>query len=237
VNEAFARKFFPGEQAVGQILKRDGIDWHIVGVCRDIKYSDIKSGIPPTVYLSFRQKATGSAFFALRTALPPLAVATAARRIVAGLDPNIPLTDLGTQTQIRNGMITQQRLFALLCSFLALLAVLLSCIGLYGLIAYHVSRRIGEIGIRMALGATRGRIAGPILREALTLGAIGVTVGVALALALSGLVKSQLYGVEPNGAWTILSAGLGLVLVALASAWIPARRAARVNPMVALRTE
>ncbi|MEO8429213.1 MAG: ABC transporter permease [Verrucomicrobiota bacterium] len=237
VNEAFARKFFPGEQSVGQTLKRDGTDWQIVGVCRNSKYSDIQADIPPTVYLSFRQKATGSAFFALRTSLPPLGVATAARRIVAGLDPNIPPTDLGTQTQILDGAFSQQRLFAVLCSFLAVLAVLLSCIGLYGLIAYHVSRRTGEIGIRMALGATRGRIAGPILREALTLGATGVAVGVALALALSQLVKSQLYGVEPNDPWTILAAGLALVLVALASAWIPARRAARVNPMVALRTE
>ena len=237
VNEAFARKFFPGEQSVGQTLKRDGTDWQIVGVCRNIKYSDIQADIPPTVYLSFRQKATGSAYFALRTSLPPLGVATAARRIVAGLDPNIPLTDLGTQTQILDGAFSQQRLFAVLCSLLAVLAVLLSCIGLYGLIAYHVSRRIGEIGIRMALGATRGRITCPILREALTLSATGVAVGVALALVLSRLVKSRLYGVEPNDPWTILTAGLALVLVALASAWIPARRAARVNPMEALRTE
>jgi predicted permease len=237
VNEAFARKFFPGEQAVGQTLKRGGEDWHIVGVCRNIKYSEIQAETPPTVYLTFRQKATGAAFFVLRTSLPPLAVATAARRILAGLDPNIPVTDLGTQTQIRNGTNTQQRLFAVLCSFLAVLAVLLSCIGLYGLISYHVSRRIGEIGIRMALGATPSRIASPILREALTLGAIGVAVGVALALALSRLVKSQLYGVEPNDAWTILTAGLGLIMVALASAWFPARHAARVNPMVTLRTE
>lgn len=237
VNEAFARKFFPGEQAVGRTLTWSDVDWHIVGVCRDLKYSDIKAEMPPTVYLSFRQNATGSAFFALRTSLPPLGVTTAARRVIAAMDANIPLTDLATQAQILTGKFSRERLFAVFCSLLALLAVLLSCVGLYGLMAYLVSRRTGEIGIRMALGATRPRIAGPILGDALLLGGIGVSAGILLALALARLIKSQLYGVEPNDALTIVLTGVVLILVAIVAAWIPARRAVRVNPMVALRAE
>jgi predicted permease len=237
VNEAFAHKFFPGEPAVGQILKRNNADWHIVGVCRDIKYSDVKAEAPPTLYLSFRQNAAHSAFFALRTALPPVGVAAAARRIVAALDPNIPVTDLATQAQIRDGMNSQQRLFAVLCTLLAALAVMLSCIGLYGLMAYHVSRRTGEIGIRIALGATRRLIAGPILREAFALGAFGVAVGALLATVLSKFIKSQLYGIQPNDTLTIVTASLGLILLALAAAWLPARRATRVDPITALRCE
>ena len=237
VNEAFARKFFPGEYPVGQTLKRDDDNWQIVGVCRDIKYADIKSEVPPTVYLSFRQKPTGSAFFALRTVLPSLALATAARKAMAAIDPDIPLTDLSTQEQIRDGAISQQRTFAFLCSSLAVLAVLLSCIGLYGLMAYHVSRRTGEIGVRMALGAQAADVARSILREALVLVGFGIAIGLPAAFAVTRLIHGQLYGVRPNDPATFAIGTVTLVAVAFGAAWLPARRAARVDPMVALRSE
>jgi predicted permease len=237
VNEAFARKFFPGEYPVGRTLKRDGDDWQIVGVCRDIKYADIKAEVPPTVYLSFRQKATGSAFFALRTPLPSPEVATAARKAIAAIDPNIPLTDLSTQAQIRAGAFGQQRMFAILCGSLAVFAVLLSCVGLYGLTAYHVSRRAKEFGIRMALGATRGRISGPILLDAVRLGVVGVAFGVPVVFALTRLVQAQLYGVQALDPTTICSAVVTILALSFFAAWIPAHRAASVNPIEALRNE
>jgi len=237
VNETFARKYLPEENPVGQILKADGADWQIAGVCRDAKYTDIKEDVPPTVYFSFRQNSTGGAYFALRTSLPPLAVTTAARKAVAAIDPRVPLADITTQEQVRDKRISQERLFATLCGSLAGLAVLLSCIGLYGLTSYNVARRTSEIGLRMALGATPGRVAGRILREALLLALVGVAVGLPAAFAAGGLIRSQLYGVMPYDPLAIVTVVVALVAVALIAAWRPARRAARIDPMVALRCE
>jgi predicted permease len=237
VNEAFARKYLPDQYPIGQTLKRDAEEWRIVGVCRNIKYSDIKADAPPTVYLPFRQHSMGSAFFLLRTVLPPLSVATAARKVVSSMDPNIPVTDISTQEQVRDKGISRERMFATLCSWLAGLAVLLSCIGLYGLMAYHVTRRSGEIGIRMALGATRWQVAAPVLREAMMLLAAGVSFGAPLTSGLTQLIRSHLYGVQPSDPATLcLAVGL-LLVVAVVAAWIPARRAAEIDPMNALRYE
>jgi ABC-type antimicrobial peptide transport system permease subunit len=223
---------------VGQILRRkDDTDWQIVGVCRDAKYTDIKNEVPPTVYFSFRQDSVGGAYLALRTSLPPLAVATAARKAVAAIDPRIPLADITTQEQVRDKRISQERLFATLCSALAGLALLLSCIGLYGLTAYNVARRTSEIGLRMALGATPRHVAAPVLREALLLSLLGVAVGLPAAFAAGRLIRSQLYGVVPHDPLALAAAVAALVAVALAAAWLPARRAARIDPMAALRCE
>jgi len=238
VNETFARRYLSAENPLGQILRRkDDTDWQIVGVCRDAKYTDIKNDIPPTVYFSFRQDSVGGAYFALRTSLPPLAVATAARKAVAAIDPRIPLSDITTQKQVRDKRISQERLFATLCGALAGLAVLLSCIGLYGLMAYNVARRTSEIGLRMALGATGRHVAFPVLREALLLSLIGVAVGLPAAFAAGRLIRSQLYGVAPYDPLALAAAVGALVAVALFAAWLPARRAARIDPMVALRCE
>jgi ABC-type antimicrobial peptide transport system permease subunit len=189
------------------------------------------------VYFTFRQDSVGSAFFALRTALPPLAAATAARKAVAAIDPNVPLTNISTQEQVRDSKIAQERLFAALCGTLAGLAVLLSCIGLYGLMAYNVARRTNEIGIRMALGATRRNVAWPILHEAVLLVLTGLAVGIPVALGLARLIRSQLYGVGSADPAVFAGGTLLLIAVALLSAWLPARRAARVNPIKALRAE
>jgi len=242
VNETFVRNYLPNEYPVGQTLRAgelngSPIDWQIVGVCRDAKYTGIKTEVPPTVYFSYRQDRPYAAYFALRTAVPPLALVSAARKAVAAVDPNVPLSDITTQKAVRDQGISQETMFATLCGALAGLAVLLACIGLYGLMAYNVARRTGEIGIRMALGATRRNIAAPIVREALLLAGAGVAVGVLGALALSRLIESQLYGVTPNDPLSLAVAGCALVAAAAAAAWVPARRAAKVEPMTALRTE
>lgn len=237
VNETFARKYLAEEYPIGQVLNVNGADWQIVGVCSDTKYTSIKNDIPPTMYLSFRQDSIGFACFAVRTALPPLAMATAARKAVAAVDPNVPLADITTQEAVRDKKISQEIMFATLVGALAGLAVLLACIGLYGLTAYNVARRTSEIGIRMALGATRANVAWPILREALLLAVVGLAVGVPVALGLARLIASQLYGVAPTDPVTLIGCSVLLIAVALVSAWIPARRAAKIDPMQALRYE
>jgi predicted permease len=242
VNETFVRTYFPNENPLGQTLQAgrlNGVpfDWQIVGVCRDAKYADIKTDVPPTIYFSYRQNGTGSAYFAVRTSLPPFSIIAAARKAVGAIDPNVPLADITTQEAVRDRGVAPEIMFATLVSALAGLAVLLACIGLYGLLAYNVARRTSEIGIRMALGAQRGDIAHPILREALLLAAAGLVVGVPAALALAQLIKNQLYGVAPTDPFSLTLGAVLLLAVAALAAWLPARRAARVDPMIALRAE
>jgi ABC-type antimicrobial peptide transport system permease subunit len=219
------------------MVKVGNSEWQIVGIYRDAKYGDIKIDVPPTVYFSYRQSGTSSAYFAMRTALPPLSIVSAARKAVAAVDPNVPLADITTQEAVLDRRIAPERMFATLVSALAGLAVLLACIGLYGLLAYNVARRTSEIGIRLALGAQQGDISRPILREALLLAVAGLAIGVPAALALAQLVKSQLYGVAPADPLTLIAGALLLLVIALLAAWIPARRAARVDPLEALRAE
>jgi predicted permease len=246
VNEAFARRFLPGKNPIGLTItdireEAHIADWQIVGVCRDVQHKHIKREVEPTVYRSFRQIQVPLANVMLRTVVPPLALAAVARKAVAAIDPNVPLNDISTLEQVRDASIREERTFAALCGSLAMLALLLSCIGLYGLMAYQVARRTGEIGIRQALGATRRQIAEPILREALVLAGIGVVIGTPLTLALTRLLHSEhlstFYGVGPGDPVTFCGAAILFLAVALIAAWIPARRAARIDPMVALRYE
>ena len=189
------------------------------------------------MYFSYRQNGLGSGYLAVRTALPPLAIVSAARRAVAAIDPNIPLADITTQEAVRDSKISQERMFATLVSALAALAVLLACIGLYGLMAYNVTRRTSEIGVRMALGAQPRDVARSVLREALLLAGVGVLVGVPAALGVAQLIKSQLYAVPAYDPLTFAAGTFVLLAVAVIAAWLPARRASRIDPMVALRAE
>jgi predicted permease len=238
VNEAFARKFFPGENVLGVTVKILRQDWTIVGVCRDTKYRSIREPAPPTVYFSFRQYPLRfGASFAVRTSLPPLGLANAAREIVAAIDPEVPLTNITTQEQLRDRGLSAERLVATLGCVLAGLALLLACIGLYGLMSFNVARRKNEIAIRMAVGAQPADVTRGILREALVLVAVGLGVGVPLVFALSHLIKTQLHGVRPHDPLTLVAVSFVLALVALLAAWVPARRATRVDPLAALRAE
>ncbi len=245
VNQTFVRLYSPDKNPLGRTVGIWGADWKIVGVCRDAKYSNIKEVVPPMIYFPFRQRLYGNfrrthltnVYFALRTTLPPLTLATTARKAVAAVDANVPLANITTQDAVLDTSISQERLFATLCGLLAGLALLLSCIGLYGLMAYHVTRRTGEIAVRMALGATRKNIASPILREALLLAVFGIAIGLPVALGLTRFTKSQLYGVAATDPVTLISAAGLLIAVVIVAALIPARRAAKVDPMVALRYE
>ncbi len=237
VNEAFVRKYMPHENPIGRSVNFWGADRRIVGVSGNAKYKSLKEPVPPTVYLSFRQQARSDSYFAVRTVMPPTTQITAVRKAIAAIDPNIPLANITTQEAVRDKAVSQERIQAWLCGVLAGLALLLSCIGLYSLMAYHVARRTGEIAVRMALGATRRHIAGPILREALFLASIGIGIGLPVVFALTKLVKNQLYGVEPNDPFILAAAVMILMAVVMIAAWIPTRRATRIDPMKALRCE
>lgn len=188
-------------------------------------------------YSRFRTTHLRSAYFAVRTTLPPQSIMPAARKAIAAIDPAVAITNVTTQQDVHERGVSQERLFAALGSALAGLALLLACIGLYGLMAYNVARRMSEIGLRIALGAQPRDVAQPVLREAFVLAALGIAAGLPAALVAARLVKSQLYGVPPNDPLTLIVATTTLLAITLAAAWIPARRAMRVDPLVTLRAE
>lgn len=240
VNESFVRLHFPGQNPIGRSIisqrpTRRALT--IVGVARDAKYNRMRAEIAPVVYFSLRQNTAGSVTFALRTAQSPTALVGDVRKTVAAIDAQLPLSLIRTQQDVVRRSVASDRLLAILGGSLGGLAVLLSCIGLYGLMAYDVARRTQEIGVRMALGATPKNIAAPILRECLKLAGAGLFIGIPTALVLARLIRSQLYGIDSYDPVTLGLGTVTLIAIALISAWIPARRAARVDPLVALRSE
>jgi len=246
VNETFARKYFAGQRAVGRIFqfgngKHPEMEptYEIVGVCKDAKYSTLEDETPPTVYLSYLQEAhhVGGMTFELRTALPPMAIAGAVQRVVASIDRNVPVAEMRTQEEQIRETFAGERMFAGVVSSFGVIAALLAAIGLYGVMAYAVTRRTNEIGIRLALGAGRGDVQWMVLRESLWMVAAGLLVGIPAALALTKYVQASLYGIKRNDPVSFVTAGVLMIAVAGMAAWIPARRAARVDPMRALRCE
>jgi len=230
VNEEFGRLFFPDENPLEQFIKVWDEQWQIVGLCSDHTYEDIRRDVPPIFYLPHSQgDKEFDMTYAIRTVLPPLSLVPAVRKAVAEVDRNLPLEGITTQELAIKESIAQERLFALLSGSLSLLALVLSCIGLYGLMAYNVSRRTGEMGIRKALGARPWDVARPILREALTLTAIGVAIGLLVSWDVIHLIRGFLYGISPNDPLTMIGAAVIMVAVAALAAWIPARRAARIE--------
>jgi predicted permease len=237
VNEAFIHEFFSDEDPVGHYVKVGETEYQIIGVCGNTKYNSVRSEIEPTMYYPYRQHPESSVSFEVRTVLPELSIVPAVRKVVSGLDESIPIQELTTQTDLFNRSIVMERLFTMLCISLALLAVVLACIGLYGLLAYHVAQRRGEIGVRMALGARPQDVAWPILRQAVLLAIVGVAVAMPVALALSQAMRSVVYGIKPHDPITMVGATVLIIAVATLAAWLPARRAARIDPMEALRYE
>jgi predicted permease len=235
-NESFARQYFPGENAVGKSVMIGRDEYRIVGVCRDARFKDLRSK-SPILYLPFRQQLPGSAVYEVRSHIAPESVVPALRKAVGSVDPAIPLTEVRTQTEQIAQLLVMERLFASLCGFLAILAVLLSCIGLYGLLAYTVSRRTTEVGIRMALGASPRREVGRVIAEGLLMSGIGAATGTAGALAVGRFIESQLYGVTASDPITLIASASLLMVVAALACWVPGRRAARIDPLLALRSE
>ena len=242
VNEAFARRGFGDRSPLGQHLALEvncpRCDIEIVGVAADALYGDLKEAAPPTIYLSFAQGAWGplqSMVYELRTAGNPLTYAGAVRDVVQRADPRMPVADVMSQRARIDQTISQEVAFARLCTAFALLALAIACVGLYGTMSYTVARRTGEIGIRMALGARRGRVLWLVLREVVVLTALGLAIGVPAALAASRLVASFLFGMKPNDPLALTGSVVILVTAAILAAYLPARQASRLDPMIALR--
>jgi ABC-type antimicrobial peptide transport system permease subunit len=175
--------------------------------------------------------------YALRTAGDPLTYINAVREIVRRADSHVPVADIRTQAAEIDRSINEETTLARLCTVFALLALTIACVGLYGTVAYNVARRTSEIGIRMALGAQRGRLVWLVLREVLMLVGIGVAVSVPAALTASKLVESFLFGMKRNDPWALGTAVATLFAAALVAGYLPARRASSIDPMVALRNE
>jgi ABC-type antimicrobial peptide transport system permease subunit len=241
VNEAFARKYFAGRDPIGRHItigesNQRVPELEIVGVAADSRV-DVRQPAKETWYCSYAQNPDPKMFYYVRTTADPNRIASDVRRVVRAADPGIPIGDLKPM-DIRIGeSIYTERLIAILSGVFGLLATLLAAIGIYGVVAYAVARRTAEIGIRIALGAQPSRVLRMILLEAGRMAALGIVIGLAAAFALSRLVASQLFGVQPADPAVFTGAAAGLALVALAAALVPAWRAARIQPVQALKFE
>jgi predicted permease len=248
VNETFAKRFFPKGDALGHsvtAISSNSAGQHklensftIVGVIGDSKYKRVDEKSKPTLYFPFAQSTPiPNIQVELRTSGDPDALIPSVRAILHDLDPNLPMQKPMTQRAQFDESYSQARLFARLAIFFGVLAVLLVATGLYGTLAYRVSRRTSEIGVRMALGAQHGQVLWLILRESLLVSGAAILAGVPVAIAGARLMRSMLFGVQPGDMISFLLALFGVILVALAASIIPARRAMRADPMVALRYE
>ena len=244
VNQAFASAFYPNQNPIGRRLTfeedSDKDDFEIVGVIGDAKYSNAREKPGRSVYRPILQVRDQSAFanvFELRTAGEPLALSGEVRNAITQVDSKLPVLNFTTLRTRTDESLSQERLMAQLVSFFGLLGLLLSCVGLYGLMAHAVVRRTNEIGIRMALGAERGDIIWMVLKESIVLVAIGLVVGLPASWAAGRLISNQLFGLTPGDPLTLAVAVLLLAMVAALAGYLPARRASRVNPLIALRYE
>jgi predicted permease len=245
INEMFARQFFPNQNPVGKHMgDAQGEDWMdaptvapgyvIVGIVGNTKYDRLRRDIVPTMYLPL---VGNSAHFELRTAGDPTALLTLVRGVVSGADDNLPLFDVRTQTEQIEQTLFQERLMTRLLSFFGLLALALACIGLYGLLSYEVSKRTRELGIRLALGAPQREVVRLVVWQGMLIVLAGATVGATVALGVTRYLAGMLFEVRANDPVTMVAVVILLTLVALAACYIPARRAMRVDPLVALRYE
>lgn len=242
VNEYFVKRYLPGENPIGlTMVERYMGTLQIVGVAKDAHYENVRD-LRPVAYIPYSQHLDGffamnQATFAMRTALPPLSLAQTVRGAVSEVDSGIPVAEMRTmadQIELSTGT---EHLMADLVSAFGLAAALLAAIGLYGVMAYTVARRTPEIGIRMALGANGSSVAWLVVKESVWMVGAGLAIGVPAALALSKFVRSMLYGVTPNDPWSLTAAIILMATAGAAASWIPARRAARVDPMTALRND
>ena len=240
INEAAAKKYFPNENPIGRkfgsSVEKSG-ELEIVGVLRDAKYDSVREPAPPTMYVPYTQTRLGGSVFEVRTAGVPASVTSGVREAVRQIDPNLPVTDVSTQLEQVEQRFQQEKLFAQAYALFGALALIVASVGLFGLMSYSVARRTNEIGIRMALGAESRDVLHLVMRESMLLVAIGVVAGVAIALASGRLVATLLYGLPPTDPMSIALAAGVMIFVSAVAGYLPARRASRVDPMVALHYE
>ena len=247
INEVFAKANFGDKNPIGRhvLLREAGEgarlarDMEIVGVSRNARYGRLKRDIPPVVYMPYDQgyPAPDQMVYELRTSGDPLGYVSAVREEVRRADPQVPVSDIRTQAADIDRGINEEITFAELCSGFASLALVIACVGLYGTVSYNVARRTGEIGIRMALGAQRGGVIWMVLREVVFLAAVGLAIGIPAALAASKLVEAFLFKMKPNDPVALAASIAILLAAAILAGYVPARKAALIDPMIALRHE
>ena len=241
LSQAMAKRAFPDGSPLGRTITLLGeTEYVVVGVVADAHYNRVKGDPPLTVYVPYEQPPMfrlGSLHFAVRTDGKPEAFTGTIRSMVRELDPNLPLINVQTQEAVIDDQVRRERLFANLSTAFGGIALLLACIGIYGVVAYSAARRTAEIGIRVAMGARYGNIVALVLRRTVVLVALGAAVGTACALAATKFIGSMLFNVTPRDPTTFAGAAALLILTALVAGFLPARRAARGDPMAALRSE
>jgi predicted permease len=243
INETFAKKFFAGRNPLGRHLgfgtdPGTPTDMEVIGVVKDIKYTNLRDEVQPQAYVPYMPaRFLGGMTVYVRTAADPNAVMNSIRSKVRDVDANLPIYDMRTTDEQIQNSLAAERLIASLSVVFGLLATILAAVGLYGLMAYNVVQRTREIGIRMALGAAQRDVVWMVMRDVLILVGVGIGVGVPAALALTSVVRSQLYGLSGHDPMTLVLATGALALVAVAAGYIPAMRASKLDPMRALRYE
>jgi predicted permease len=242
LSQSMARRAFPDGAPLGRTVSLlfEKNQYVVAGVVADAHYDQVKGAPPLTVYVPYQQtpwSRAGSLHFAVRTQGEPEAFVGTVRSLVRALDPSLPLVDVQTQEAVVEDQLRRERLFANLSTAFAAIALLLACIGIYGVVAYSAAQRTAEIGMRVALGARYGNIVGLVLRRTLILVALGVAVGSAAALWMTKFVASMLYNIEPRDQATFIAGAVVLLVTAIVAGYLPARRAARIEPMKALRCE
>jgi len=242
VSEGLVHRFFPDQEAIGKRIRQSepsfGNKWmEIVGVVGNVKYLGLTTDTDPAYYKPFAQNYGPRAFLVVRSSGDSALLGAALRRDIQSIDPGVTLAQIGTLEQALNLSVSQPRFDTMLLVLFAGIAMLLAAVGIYGLIAYSVVQRTHEIGVRMALGAAQGHVMRMVVRQAASLAAIGIVIGLAGAFALTRLLKSLLFGVGVTDAVTFAAAPVGIMLVVLVATFVPAIRATRISPVVALRYE
>jgi predicted permease len=240
VNRALVRQFFPNENPIGQTFECEDTDGpvQIVGIVPDTRYAELRNETPPTFYVPYQQRSLSSRMIVeMHTAVEPFSVLNPVRTAVESLDRDLPLIDVRTQEQQIAASLSSERIFAQLTSGFGIVALALACVGIYGLMAYTVARRTGEIGIRMALGAGMEQVLAGVLLEALWMSIAGVTLGIGASFWLARFIGSMLYGLKATDPITAGGTAALLICITLLAGMGPARRASHVDPLSALRHE
>jgi predicted permease len=235
INQAAARRFFPGEDPVGRLALVDG-DTRVIGVIADVREHSLEFSAQPEMYLSAAQADPEGAELVIRTKLAPEALASSVMRTLRALNPSQPASEFRPLQQIVDHAVSPRRFFVMLVASFALLGLMLASLGIYGVISYSVTRQTQEIGIRMALGATAFQVQRGVIARALRLALAGVTLGTMGSFAAAKWIASLLFGTKPSDPATFAGIVVLLCVVALFAGYLPARRASRIDPMIALRT-